>query len=144
MNRRIVSPVQSPNIIVTFFRSLLGSYCWWFFPAGSIKPQSHLIKFKNTNDCIQISFAFSSWITEIIFSKNLLVLTNNCNTKQGRIQGGARGAAPIIFSQETELRPEGPKKKFFETGPPLSHGLDDLPPNPFNWRSGRASAKETS
>ena len=52
-------------------------------------------------------------------------------SKQGRIQGGARGAAPIIFSQETELRPEGPKKKIFETGPPLSHGLDDLPPPPI-------------
>ena len=55
-------------------------------------------------------------------------MTDNCNTKQGRIQGGARGEAPIILSQETELRPEGPKKKIFETGPPLSHGLDDLPP----------------
>ena len=75
-----------------------------------------------------IAFKFPLHFLHELLSKNLLVLTDNCNTKQGRIQGGARGAAPIIFGQDTELRPEGPKKNFFETGPPLSHGLDDLPP----------------
>ena len=79
-----------------------------------------------------IAFKFPLHFLHELLSKNLLVLTDNSNTKQWRIQGGARGAAPIILGQETELRPEGPKKKFFETGPPLSHGLDDLPPNPFN------------
>ena len=65
-----------------------------------------------------IAFKFRLHFLHELLSKNLLVLTDNCNTKQGRIQGGARGAAPIIFGQETELRPEGPKKKFLRPGPP--------------------------
>ena len=36
---------------------------------------------------------------------------------QWRIQGGGGGPAPAYFS--TKMRPEGPKKKFWETGPPL-------------------------
>ena len=38
------------------------------------------------------------------------------------------GGAPLIF-RPNQLRPEGPKKNFFETGlPPLTKGLDDCPP----------------
>ena len=29
------------------------------------------------------------------------------------------------------MRPEGQKKNFLETVPPLSQGLDDRPPTPF-------------
>ena len=44
---------------------------------------------------------------------------------QGRSPGGP---GPPYFS--TKMRPEGPKKIFLETGPPLSQGVDDqsLPP----------------
>ena len=46
---------------------------------------------------------------------------------------GPGGAVPplIFFNFKTKLRPEGPKKIFLETAPPppLSEGLDDLPPS---------------
>ena len=44
---------------------------------------------------------------------------------------GPGGAAPPLFSFyfKTKLRPEGLEKSFLETAPPpLSEGLDDLPP----------------
>ena len=36
---------------------------------------------------------------------------------------------PPYFS--TKMMPEGPKKTFVETGPPLSQDLDDRPPLPY-------------
>ena len=41
-----------------------------------------------------IAFKFRLHFLQELLSKNLLVLTDNCNTKQGRIQGGARGGSP--------------------------------------------------
>ena len=38
-----------------------------------------------------IAFKFPLHFLHELLSKNLLVLTDNCNTKQWRIQGGARG-----------------------------------------------------
>ena len=50
----------------------------------------------------------------------------------GRPRGGAWEAqAPLLFLDQTEAAPEGPKKFFWRPGPPpLSQGLDDwvLPP----------------
>ena len=37
---------------------------------------------------------------------------------------------PPYFS--TKMMPEGPKKTFVETGPPLSQDLDDRPPPPLS------------
>ena len=48
--------------------------------------------------------------------------------------GGSRGGAwearaPLLFLDQTEVAPEGPKK-FFGDCPPLSQGLDDRTPPP--------------
>ena len=45
----------------------------------------------------------------------------------GGFRGGARVACPPPYFS-TKMRPEGPKKIFLETAPPLSQGLDDRPP----------------
>ena len=51
--------------------------------------------------------------------------------------GGSRGGAwearaPLLFLDQTEAAPEGPKKFFWRPGPPLSQGLDDrVPPPPL-------------
>ena len=55
---------------------------------------------------------------------------------QWQIQGGAQDPPPPLFLDQTEatlrrLRPEGPKKIFFETGPPFPKGLDDQAPPPL-------------
>ena len=45
--------------------------------------------------------------------------------------GGAQGGHPPPHHFSTKMRPKGPKKIFFEAGPPLSQGLDvDRPPTP--------------
>ena len=62
-----------------------------------------------------------------------------CVWLQWRIQGRGPGspAPPPLFLDQ--VRPEGPKK-FSETGPPISQGLDDAPPPPLLiWRSGSAT-----
>ena len=45
------------------------------------------------------------------------------------------------------MRPEGQKKNFLETAPPLSQGLDDRPPTPFPylkvWIPGGGSGSAT-
>ena len=48
----------------------------------------------------------------------------------GRSRGGAWEAqAPLLFLDQTDAAPEGPKKMFLETAPPpLSQGLDDRVP----------------
>ena len=46
----------------------------------------------------------------------------------GGFRGGARVAGPPPPYFSTKMRPEGPKKIFLETAPPLSQGLDDRPP----------------
>ena len=46
----------------------------------------------------------------------------------GGFRGGARVACPPPPYFSTKMRPEGPKKIFLETAPPLSQGLDDRPP----------------
>ena len=53
-------------------------------------------------------------------------------------RGGAQGGHPPPHHFSTKMRPKGPKKIFFEAGPPLSQGLDDRPPTPLPliWRSG--------
>ena len=43
--------------------------------------------------------------------------------------GRARGAGPPLFLDQTE--DQRIEKKFFETAPPLSQGLDDRPPPPY-------------
>ena len=45
----------------------------------------------------------------------------------GRSRGETRPPPPYL---KTKLRPEGLRKIFFETGSPLSQGLDDRPPPP--------------
>ena len=44
----------------------------------------------------------------------------------GGSRGGARGARPPLFLDQTEARRT--EKNFFEPPPPLSHGLDTPPP----------------
>ena len=44
----------------------------------------------------------------------------------GGSRGGARGARPPLFLDQTEARRT--EKKFFEPPPPISHGLDTPPP----------------
>ena len=50
--------------------------------------------------------------------------------------GGSRGGAwearaHLLFLNQTEVAPEGPKKFFGDRPPPLSQGLDDgVPPPP--------------
>ena len=46
----------------------------------------------------------------------------------GGSRGGARGARPPLFLDQTEARRT--EKNFFEP-PPLSHGLDTPPPPPY-------------
>ena len=60
-----------------------------------------------------------------------------------RIQGrGPAPPPPSYFS--TKMRPEGPKKNFWETAPPLSQGLDDpSSPQPVIWRSGSATVQDS-
>ena len=53
-----------------------------------------------------------------------------CIPLQWRIQGRGPGArVPPYFS--TKMRPEGQKKIFLETEPPLSKGVDDQPLPPY-------------
>ena len=47
----------------------------------------------------------------------------------GGSRGGARGARPPLFLDQTEARRT--EKKFFEPPPPISHGLDTPPPPLF-------------
>ena len=51
--------------------------------------------------------------------------------------GGSRGGAweargPILFLDQTEAAPEGPKKIFWRPAPSLSQGLDDWVPPPLS------------
>ena len=51
----------------------------------------------------------------------------------GRPRGGAwEACAPLLFLDQTEAAPEGPKKFFWRPLPPyLSQGLDDQAPPPL-------------
>ena len=52
------------------------------------------------------------------------------NTSCGSRRGAQRGLAPTpLFLDQNEARRAG--KKNFESGPPLSQGLDDPPPPPY-------------
>ena len=50
-----------------------------------------------------------------------------------KMSGGSRGGAwearaPLLILDQTDAAPEGPKKFFLSTAPPLTQGLDDLVP----------------
>ena len=47
----------------------------------------------------------------------------------GGSRGGARGARPPLFLDQTEARRT--EKKFFDPPPPISHGLYTPPPPPY-------------
>ena len=95
----------------------------------SIYPLESTIHLLNDLTLFKKANLFLKSLLTSLFTFFLMSIRLNSKKPVADPGEGPGGPAPPYFS--TKMRPEGPNKIFWGTGPPpLSEGLDDRPPHP--------------